>query len=91
MAAETTPTPAITLPADAFAKQPMPRFSTDWRAFSVEREHITKRQCGEAAGSAITVQKLDFEPIWREQLHNCTNVADFDISVGRTIQHRNKV
>jgi hypothetical protein len=91
MVAESTPIPAIALPAEAFAKQPMPRFSTDWCAFSVKREHITKRQCGEAAGSAITVQKLDFEPIWREQLHNCTNVADFDINVGRTLQNCNQV
>jgi hypothetical protein len=91
MAAESTRTPTSALPADAFAKQPMPGSSTDWRAFSVEREHITNRQCGEATSSAITVQKLDFEPIWREQLHNCTNVADFDISVGRTLQNRNKV
>jgi len=91
VAVASTLTSAIAFLADAFAKQPMPGSSTDWRAFSVEREHITNRQGGEAAGSAITVQKLDFEPIWREQLHNCTNVADFDINVGRTLQNRNKV
>ena len=90
-AVESTPTPAIALPADACAKQLMLWSSTDWRAFSVEREHIINRQGGEAAGAAITVQKLDFEPIWRKQLHNCTNIADFDISVGRTLQNRNKV
>jgi hypothetical protein len=86
-----TLTPVIAIPADAFAKPPMPRSSTDWRAFAVEREHITNRQGGEAAGAAITVQKLDFEPIWREQLHNCTNIADFDINVRWTLQNRNKV
>jgi len=91
VAVASTLTPAIAFPADAFAKQPMPGFSTDWRAFSVEREHIINRQGGEAAGAAITVQKLDFEPVWREQLHNCTNIADFDISAGRTLQNRNKV
>jgi hypothetical protein len=91
VAAESTPTPAIALPADAFAKQLMPWSSTDWRAFSVEREHIINRQGGEAAGSAITVQKLNFEPIWREQLHHCTNIADFDINVGRTLQNCDKV
>jgi len=91
VAVESTPTPAIALPADAFAQQHMPWSSTDWRAFSVEREHIINRQGGEAAGSAITVQKLDFEPIWREQLHHCTNIADFDVSVGWTLQNRNKV
>jgi hypothetical protein len=69
----------------------MPGALTDWRAFAVEREHITNRQCGEAAGAAITVQKLDFEPIWRKQLHNRTNIAYFDVSVGRTLQNRNKV
>jgi tetratricopeptide (TPR) repeat protein len=63
---ETTLPPAIALPADAVAKQPTLGSSTDWRAFSVEREHITNRQCGEAAGATITVQKLDFEPIWRK-------------------------
>ena len=67
----------------------MPWSLTNWCAFSVEREHIINRQGGEAAGSAITVQKLDFEPIWREQLHHCTNIADFDVSVGRTLQNRN--
>jgi len=79
------------MPADLLATQPMPGSSTNWRAFSVEREHILNRQCGNAAGAAITAQKLDFEPIWREQLHNCTNIADFDISVRRTLQNRNKV
>ena len=91
VAVESTPTPAIALPAGAFAQQPMPWSSTDWRAFSVEREHIINRQGGEAAGSAITVQKLDFEPIWREQLYNCTDIADFDVSVVWTLQNRNKV
>jgi hypothetical protein len=86
-----TLTPVIVILADAFAKQPMPGSSTDWRAFAVKREHITNRQCGETAGAAITVQKLDFEPIWREQLYNCANITDFDISVGRTLQNRNKV
>ena len=43
VAVETTLTPTIALPADAVAKQPMPWASTDWRAFSVEREHITNR------------------------------------------------
>jgi hypothetical protein len=88
---ESTLSPVVTLPADAFAKQRRPGSSTDWRAFSVEREHIINRQGGEAAGSAITVQKLDFEPIWREQLHHCTNIADFDISAGRTLQNSDKV
>ena len=69
----------------------MPWFSTDWRAFSVEREHIINRQGSEAPGSAITVQKLAFESIWREHLHNCTNIADFDISAGRMLQNRNKI
>jgi hypothetical protein len=69
----------------------MPWSSTNWCACSVEREHIINGQCGEAAGSAITVQKFDFEPIWWEQLHNCTNIADFDVSVGWTLQNRNKV
>ena len=91
VAVESTPTPAIAIPAGAFAKQPMPWSSTNWRAFSVEREHIINRQGGEAAGAAITVQKFDFEPIWREQLHHCTNITDFDLSVGRTLQNRNKV
>jgi hypothetical protein len=66
VAVETTLTPVIALPADTVVKQPTLGSSTDWRAFSVEREHITDRQCGEAAGAAITVQKLDFEPIWRK-------------------------
>jgi hypothetical protein len=91
VAVETALTLVIALPADAFAKQPMPGSSTDWRAFSVEREHITDRQGGEAAGSALTVQEFDFEPIWREHLYNCTNITNFDISVGRTLQNRNKI
>jgi hypothetical protein len=66
VAVASTLTPVIALPAGIFVKQPMPWASTDWRAFSVEREHITDRQCGEAAGATITVQKLDFEPIWRK-------------------------
>jgi hypothetical protein len=91
VAVESTVTPAIAIPANSWAKQPMPGASTNWRALSVEREHILNGQGGEAAGAAITVQKLDFEPIWRKQLHNCTNIADFDISVGRALQNRNKV
>ena len=69
----------------------MPGSLTDWRAFAVEREHITNRQCGETAGSAITVQKLDFESIWREQLHNRTNITDLDVSVRGTLQYCDKV
>jgi hypothetical protein len=59
----------------------VPLSSTNWRSFSIKRENIFNRQCGEAAGSAIAVQKFDFDPLRREQLYDGTNIADFDGSV----------
>ena len=55
----------------------------DRRSFSVKRSHFLGRERGEAAGSAIAVQKLDLKPIRWEQLYiyKGTHVADFDVSV----------
>jgi hypothetical protein len=69
----------------------IPLSSTNRRSFSIKRENIFDGQRGEAVGSAIAVQKLDLDPIRREQLYDSTNITDFDVSVRWTLQDRNKV
>jgi len=55
-----TPTPAIALPADAFAKQSMPGTSTDWRALSVERMIHAERIIACPVGPTLGVLILSY-------------------------------